>query len=63
MPQNRKADIKSVDNRYMYHVVIGYKFTDQGKHYSQNDSKANDPSVEMKKSSNGYLGCGLDDFY
>ncbi len=62
VPQKRKADIKFVNKWLMCHVVIGYKVIDQRKCYCQKDPKENDFSVEMKGWSNGYTGCGLDDF-
>ena len=46
----------------MYCAVIGYEVIDQGKRYCRKDRKYNALSVEMKSCSNGYTGCGLDDF-
>ena len=45
-----------------YCAVIWYKVIDKEKCYCQKDPKENDFSVEMKGWSNGYTGCGLDDF-
>ena len=59
---DNKADFKSVDKWLMYHVVGGYEVIDQGRCFSQKDLKDKYLSDKMKSCSNGYTGCGLDDF-
>ena len=43
-------------------MVIGYEVINQGKCFSQKDPKDKYLSNKMKSCSNGYTGCGLDDF-
>ena len=57
-----KVGIKLLDQRLMYHVVIGNEVIHKGKCYIQKDLKYNDLSMETKIYSNGYTGCGLHDF-
>ena len=43
-------------------MVIGNKVIDQGRCFSQKDLKDEYLSEKMKSCSNGYTGCGVDDF-
>ena len=47
----------------MYCMVIYFEVIYQEILYCQKDLKDNDLSVEMKRCSNGYTGCGLYEFH